>query len=58
MGKVLWHITLSLDGFIVGHGGNISWNGDYIGPNPAVDDVPGWIGVVLIGAHTYCGAKP
>lgn len=57
MGIVLWHITMSLDGFIAGHGGDISWRGDYIGPNPAVDDVPGQFGVVLIGVHTYFGAK-
>jgi hypothetical protein len=52
-GKVLWHVTMSLDGFIAGPGDDMGWMGDYVGPNPTANDVLGQIGAVLIGARTY-----
>ncbi|GAA2354813.1 deaminase [Catellatospora methionotrophica] len=55
MGKVLWHITMSLDGFVTGPGGDMSWMAGYEGPNPAVDEVMSRIGAVLIGHRTYFG---
>ncbi len=57
MSKVLWHITMSLDGFVAGPGGDMSWMGDYADPNPTVNEVLGQIGAVLIGGRTYDGAK-
>ena len=57
MGKVLWHVTMSLDGFIAGPGDDKGWMSDFFGPNPPVDDVLGRIGAVLIGARTYQVAR-
>lgn len=57
MSKVLWHITMSLDGFIAGPGDDMGWLGDYFGPNPTADEVLSQIGALLIGARTYQGAK-
>ena len=57
MSKMLWHITMSLDGFVAGPGGDMQWMGDYVGPNPTVDEVLSQIGAVLIGARTFQGAK-
>jgi hypothetical protein len=49
MGRVLWHITMSLDGFIAGPGDDMAWLGDYLGPNPTADEVLAQIGALLIG---------
>lgn len=55
MARVLWHITMSMDGFIAGPGGDMSWMSGYAGPNPTVDEVLGKIGAVLIGNRTFGG---
>jgi hypothetical protein len=34
MGEVLYSATMSLDGFIAGPGGDMSWLTEYLGPNP------------------------
>jgi hypothetical protein len=39
MSKVLWHVTISLDGYIAGPGDDIGCMGNYSSPNPTVDDV-------------------
>jgi dihydrofolate reductase len=57
MGRVLWHITMSLDGFIAGPGDNMAWLGDYLGPNPTADEVLAQIGALLIGHRSYQLAK-
>ncbi|MEY9848721.1 dihydrofolate reductase family protein [Streptacidiphilus sp. MAP5-3] len=53
MTKVLWHITMSLDGFIAAPNDDMAWIADYVGPNPAVTEVMSRIGALLIGARTY-----
>lgn len=53
MGKVLWHVTMSLDGFIAGPGGDMAWMTGSTGPNAAVDEVLPRIGAVLAGRRTY-----
>ncbi len=50
MGKVLYSATMSLDGFIAGPGGDMSWLTEHLGPNPAVD--------ALIGHRTFRGDDP
>jgi dihydrofolate reductase len=55
MSKVLWHATMSLDGFISGHGGDMSWMAGYGGSNPTVTEVISKIGAVLIGNRTFRG---
>jgi dihydrofolate reductase len=57
MSKVLWHITMSLDGYIAGPGDDMRWMSETFGPNPTVDDVLSQVGAVLIGARTYQSAK-
>jgi hypothetical protein len=44
MGKVLYSVTMSFDGFIAGPAGDMSWMTEHLGPNPTVDDVIGKIG--------------
>ena len=57
VGKVLWHITMSLDGFIASPGDDMAWLADHLGPNPTADEVLAQIGALLIGHHTYQLAK-
>src|SRR5262249_15109291 len=51
--KVLWHVTMSLDGFIAGPGDALDWVFDYNGPNAAADDVVRTTGSVLAGRRSY-----
>ena len=57
MGQVLWHVTMSLDGFIAGPGDDMSWLADHLGPNPTAEEVLAQIGALLIGDRTYQLAK-
>jgi dihydrofolate reductase len=58
MGKLLYSVTMSVDGFIAGHGGDMSWMAKYLGPNPLVDDLVGRIGSLLVGRRTFGGDDP
>jgi dihydrofolate reductase len=58
VGKVLYSVTMSLDGFIAGPGGDMSWLTEHLGPNPTVDDVIGKIGALLVGNRTFRGDDP
>jgi riboflavin biosynthesis pyrimidine reductase len=58
MGKMLYSVTMSLDGFIAGPGGDMSWLTEYLGPNPAVDELIGQIGALLVGDRTFRGDDP
>lgn len=58
MGKVLYSAAMSLDGFIAGPGGDMSWLSAHLGPNPTVDDLTGEIGALLIGNRTFRGDDP
>jgi dihydrofolate reductase len=58
MAKMLYSVTMSLDGFIAGPGGDMSWLTEFLGPNPAVDDVIGEIGALLVGNRTFRGDDP
>jgi dihydrofolate reductase len=58
MGKVLYSVTMSLDGFIAGPGGDMSWLSEHLGPNPTVDEVIGKIGTLLVGNRTFRGDDP
>lgn len=49
MSKLLYSTTMSLDGFIAGHGGDMSWLTEHLGPNPMIDELIGNIGALLIG---------
>jgi dihydrofolate reductase len=58
MGKLLYSATMSLDGFIAGHGGDMSWLTEQLGPNPTVDELIGDIGALLVGRRTFGGDDP
>ncbi|MCW2566054.1 MAG: deaminase [Mycobacterium sp.] len=58
MGKVLYSVTMSLDGFIAGPGGDMSWLTEHLGPNPTVDELIGEIGALLVGNRTFRGDDP
>lgn len=57
MAKTLWHVTMSLDGFIAGPGDDMAWMSDFVGPNAAVDELLPQIGAAFMGHRTYQGAK-
>jgi len=58
MAKLLYSVTMSVDGFIAGPGGDMSWLAEYLGPNPAVDNLIGDIGALLVGNRTFHGDDP
>jgi dihydrofolate reductase len=58
MGTMLYSATMSLDGFIAGPGGDMSWLTAHLGPNPEVDDLIGDIGALLVGHRTFGGDDP
>jgi dihydrofolate reductase len=57
MGQVLWHVTMSLDGFIAGPRDDMTWLADYLGPNPTADQVLAKVGALLLGDRTYQVAR-
>jgi dihydrofolate reductase len=57
VGRVLWHITMSVDGFIAGPGDDMAWLADHLGSNPTADEVLTQIGALLIGSRSYQLAK-
>lgn len=58
MAKTLYSVTMSLDGFIAGPGGDMSWMTPYLAPNPDVDALIGRIGALLVGSRTFGGDDP
>lgn len=58
MAKLLYSVTMSLDGFIAGPGGDMHWLTPYLGPNPAVEALLPQIGALLVGRRTYDGDDP
>jgi dihydrofolate reductase len=58
MAKLLYSATMSLDGFIAGPGGDMSWLTRHIGPDPAVEDLIPRIGALLVGRRTFGGDDP
>jgi dihydrofolate reductase len=55
---MLYSATMSLDGFIAGPGGDMSWLTGYLGPNPVAEDLVPRIGALLIGHRTFTGDDP
>jgi dihydrofolate reductase len=58
MAKLLYSVTMSLDGFIAGHGGDMSWMTEFLGPNPVVGEVVSKIGALLVGNRSFRGDDP
>jgi len=52
---MLYSVTMSLDGFIAGPGGDMSWLTEHRGPDPALDELVQRIGALLAGNRTFGG---
>jgi dihydrofolate reductase len=59
MAKTLYSATMSLDGFIAGPGGDMSWLTEHLGgPDPTAEYVLANTGCLLVGGHTFRGDDP
>ena len=58
MVKLLYSAGMSLDGFIAGRDGDMSWLTPYMGPDPALDGLVERIGALLVGRRTWTGDDP
>src|ERR1700682_1130635 len=58
MARFLYSAAMSLDGFISGSGGDMSWMVDHLGPNPVVDQLIKQTGAILVGNRTFGGDDP
>ncbi|GLW91102.1 dihydrofolate reductase family protein [Actinokineospora globicatena] len=58
MGKLLYSATMSLDGFIAGPDGDMSWLAAHDGPDPESEALAATIGAILVGNRTYGGDDP
>jgi dihydrofolate reductase len=58
MAKTLYSVTMSLDGFIAGPGGDMSWLTPFLGPNPLAEALVPEIGAMLVGNRTFGGDDP
>lgn len=58
MAKLQYQCTMSLDGYIAGPGGDMSWLTEHLGPDPAVDGIMAQTGALLSGRRTFGGDDP
>ncbi|HEU4347886.1 MAG TPA: dihydrofolate reductase family protein [Actinoplanes sp.] len=59
MAKTLYSATMSLDGFIAGPGGDMSWLTEHLGgSDPTADRVLHEVGCLLVGGRTFRGDDP
>lgn len=59
MSKLLYAAAMSLDGFIAGVDGDMSWLSEHSGsPDVDIDDLMANIGALLIGKRTFTGDDP
>jgi dihydrofolate reductase len=58
MSKLLYSATMSLDGFIAGPDGDMSWMTPYLEHDPSIDELIPQIGALLVGHRTYGGDDP
>ena len=57
--KVLYSVTMSLDGYIAGPGGDMQWLVPYLeAPNPEAEALVERVGALLVGRRTYDGDDP
>lgn len=58
--KTLYSVSMSLDGFIAGRGGDMSWLSAFAGPehDPTVDVLIRETGSLLVGHRTFTGDDP
>ncbi len=53
MAKLIWHITMSLDGFIAGAGDAMDWVFEHAGPNATATEIMETTGALVVGRRTY-----
>lgn len=59
MSKLLYSATMSLDGFIAGPGGDMSWLSEHLAaPNAGAEELMDEIGALLVGRRTHTGEDP
>lgn len=58
MARLLYSGTVSLDGFLAGPDGDMSWAAEHFGPNPMVDALIVDLGALLVGNRTFGGDDP
>jgi dihydrofolate reductase len=58
MAKLLYSVSMSVDGYIAGPDGDMSWLAEHLGPNPEVDVLIADIGALLVGNRTFGGDDP
>lgn len=58
MARFVYSVTMSLDGFIAGPDGDMSWMVPYLGPDPTMDAFIAEVGAVLVGGGTLRGRDP
>ena len=59
MSKLLYSATMSLDGFIAGPGGDMSWLAEHTGTfSPEVEALVASVGSLLVGNRTHTGDDP
>lgn len=58
MAKLQYQCAMSLDGFITGAGGDMSWLTKFLSPNPATRELIQEVGALLIGNRTFRGDDP
>ncbi|MGO1973565.1 MAG: dihydrofolate reductase family protein, partial [Propionibacteriaceae bacterium] len=59
MATLLYSASMSLDGFIAGPDGDMSWLNRHSGPpSPTVESLPGRTGCLLVGGRTFRGDDP
>lgn len=59
MPRLIFSATCSLDGFMAGPGGDMSWLTEHLGgPNPHAERLLAGTGALLVGRRTYDGDDP
>src|SRR4051812_29970512 len=59
MSKLLYSATMSLDGFIAGPDGDMSWLSEHLANSDIdVDQLMAGIGALLVGHRTFAGDDP
>lgn len=59
MARLIFSATCSLDGFMAGPGGDMSWLAEHLqGPNPHAERLLAGTGALLVGRRTHDGDDP
>ncbi|WP_037577859.1 dihydrofolate reductase family protein [Phaeacidiphilus oryzae] len=58
MASLQYQCAMSLDGFIAGPGGDMSWLAGYLAPDPAAAELTRQTGALLVGRRTFSGDDP